>query len=372
MRKKYMMIGLAGVVVGMLLSSAAVVLAGNLGSPSPPGATSSYTLEDIYNRLHDGTQGSPSTFTEPASGPTAGSGHTLDEIMAQAPEAVDYQYGATAAHVLSGKTFWGLTPDLGTWGPRTGSMPDREAYNASTYQAAEQGKIYFEAPAGYYDGSDWVSATNAQVRALDADFVAGNIKSGVKIFGVTGSYACTGNATTEDVLYPKTFSNSSSEGLTGQRYGGCTCTCATCTLNGTRWCDNGDGTVTDLLGYTDEGDGRCLVWVKDASWGGEKPWEDCINDDDAHGRAASYEAGPYARWRLPTWGELHGLTHGVEAVTSDTPRAFTGLGVYDMCWSSTASGSPDHRAVAVALSGTYEAPLSKWMDYCVWPVRNGQ
>ena len=45
------------------------------------------------------------------------------------------------------------------------------------------------------------------------------------------------------------------------RYGGCTCTG---TMFGKRWCDNGDGTVTDLT--------TCLVWLKKADWGGQKVW----------------------------------------------------------------------------------------------------
>jgi hypothetical protein len=53
---------------------------GTLDSPAPPGSTSSYTLEDIYNRLDTGTAGTQSTFTEPTSGPTVGTMHTLNEI----------------------------------------------------------------------------------------------------------------------------------------------------------------------------------------------------------------------------------------------------------------------------------------------------
>lgn len=38
--------------------------------------------------------------------------------------------------------------------------------------------------------------------------------------------------------------------------------CCTCkgTLYENRWCDNGNGTVTDLT--------TCLVWLKKADWGG--------------------------------------------------------------------------------------------------------
>jgi len=91
---------------------------GTLDSPGPPESTLSYTLEDIYNRLNDGTAGSPSTWTEPATGPTVGTGHTLNQTMAIAPE-VDDTNGAIPADVTSGKTFWGLTS--GQWGLLTGT-----------------------------------------------------------------------------------------------------------------------------------------------------------------------------------------------------------------------------------------------------------
>jgi len=62
--------------------------AGELDSPGNPSQTESYTLEDIYNLLKDGTTGSMSTFTEPSSGPVGGTGHTLNEIYNAADDAL--------------------------------------------------------------------------------------------------------------------------------------------------------------------------------------------------------------------------------------------------------------------------------------------
>jgi hypothetical protein len=79
MRSKYLVI----VVVLLVLAFGVGRLSaapGTLDSPAPPGSTSSYTLEDIYNRLDTGTAGTQSTFTEPTSGPTVGTMHTLNEI----------------------------------------------------------------------------------------------------------------------------------------------------------------------------------------------------------------------------------------------------------------------------------------------------
>jgi hypothetical protein len=95
---------------------------GTLDSPGLPDdpASESYTLGDIYDRLNDGTQGAQSAFTEPASGPGTGTMHTLNQIMAIAPQ-IDATHGATQTHVLGGKTVWGLTS--GQWGVITGTRP---------------------------------------------------------------------------------------------------------------------------------------------------------------------------------------------------------------------------------------------------------
>lgn len=116
-----------GLFISMVISCGPVVmtvLAGNLDDPGSPASPISamYTLEDIYNRLNIGTASSKRTgaFTEPSSGPTAGTGRTLDEVMAKAP-SVDDANGAGVAEVLVGKTFWGLTS--GAWGTKTGTYP---------------------------------------------------------------------------------------------------------------------------------------------------------------------------------------------------------------------------------------------------------
>jgi hypothetical protein len=109
-----------GVILGLLFS-AVVVLAGVLEPSVGPTAEGSqmYTLEQIYDRLNTGATGNKmKSFTDPNSGP-AGTGHTLDEIMGKLP-ALD-NGGAGTAHVVAGKTYWGLTS--GEWGLRTGTNP---------------------------------------------------------------------------------------------------------------------------------------------------------------------------------------------------------------------------------------------------------
>ena len=100
MRSKTLLIGAAGVVIGVLLS-AAVVFAGNLNPPAGPTDPTSqmYTLEQIYTRLTGGGNAVKMTsFTEPSSGPTGGTMHTLDDIYALAWPARVPKTGQTTSY----------------------------------------------------------------------------------------------------------------------------------------------------------------------------------------------------------------------------------------------------------------------------------
>ncbi len=161
--------------------------------------------------------------------------------------------------------------------------------------------------------------------------------------------------------------------------------CITCTgtLNGTRWCDNLDGTVTDMT--------TGLVWLKKADWGGLKPWRnssvDCSSPnytcyDDAHTRAGILSAGTAGAdlsdgsvegdWRLPTKTELINLASGTEPVLYGTPRAFTGVQDDFYYWSSTtlAGAYLAYAWLVHMLDGDVGAP-NKVYDGYVWPVRGG-
>jgi hypothetical protein len=219
MRNKYMLVGVVGMVVGVLLSSAVFVLAGNVDSPAAPGATNSFTLEDIYNRLDSGADGAQSTFTEPGVAPGTGTMHTLNETMAKAPTRDDAN-GAATGDVASGKTFWGLT--TGEWGLQTGTAAGTACTGDATAGDVLAGKTFSNASAtgltgtmpnnlavtitptttnqtialGYHNGSGKVEG--------DADLVADKIKSGVNIFGVGGTLAPGGDATAADLFNGKT------------------------------------------------------------------------------------------------------------------------------------------------------------------------
>lgn len=158
-------------VTGVMLLAPFFAYSGTLDSPATPTGMGSamYTLSDIYHRLATGSATAKRTgaFSEPTAGPTAGTGRTLDEVMAKAP-AKDDTNGASASHVLFGKTFWGLTG--AGWGTQTGSIATQTLSDTSVTVSA-----------GYY------AATT--LTAVDADLVTGNIKnvwrSGISRFGRT-------------------------------------------------------------------------------------------------------------------------------------------------------------------------------------------
>jgi len=105
----------------VLIMVSGAALAADLDSPGAPTDSGSamFTIEDIYNRLNDGTEGTKRSgpFAGPTSGPSS-AGHTLDDVMDKSPQKDDTN-GATAADVADAKEFWGLTD--GQWGPQTGT-----------------------------------------------------------------------------------------------------------------------------------------------------------------------------------------------------------------------------------------------------------
>jgi hypothetical protein len=172
--------------------------------------------------------------------------------------------------------------------------------------------------------------------------------------------------------------------------GGCTCSG---TLVGTRWCDNGDGTVTDLLGGPDS-TGQCLVWLKDAGCIGAALWLDEYDNGSLTWVAGAVtEAGVLSSgdcdlsdgsvlgdWRLPTIKELFAIadSNGTEYIREDTPRAFINFPTPPpgepplIYWSSTTNVNDVEEAWAVYLGdgNMYTEVKDGNFGMYVLPVRN--
>jgi len=179
------------------------------GSLTPPGAPTNtmYTLTDIFN-LSTGattTLGSGAIPSTPVS--VTASFKTLTEVY----DAIVTQIGSLSnAKIARGITAFGFTGTL--FGDTNaskvlstaiypGTIPVKIADNAVTGGTVSGTSILLTPPTGYYDGIATVSTTSDV-------FISSNIKSGVDIFGVTGSYTSldTSDATAaiSDILLSKT------------------------------------------------------------------------------------------------------------------------------------------------------------------------
>ena len=96
---------------------------------------------------------------------------------------------ATASQILSGATAYVNGSKV------TGTMTNNGAVSGTISTKAQQ----YSVPTGYHDGSGKVQISSTE----QAKIIAGNIKSGVQILGVTGSYS--GEAA---VLQTKTVTSS--------------------------------------------------------------------------------------------------------------------------------------------------------------------
>ncbi len=399
-----------------LLLAVASAFAGNLDNAGSPAAGSGMpTLQGIYQQLLDGTPATSSgPFQEPSGGPDAGTGHTLAEIAAKLP-APDTN-GAAAGDVLSGKTFWGLRTD-GTWGLKTGagdanlisgnikngvsifgvtgtviqatgSATVDNVLSGATFSngtaagltgsMANQGQASFTpgptavpVPAGYYSGG--------QVNT-DANLVSGNIMSGKTIFGVSGTLppgalphagvkktgqtscwdyngdliSCAGTGQDGDYQYGIRPVIEPTGGTMGAYN-------TPALVSGTRFFDNGDGTVIDNI--------TGLIWLKNAKCYDAINWPTALTifNNLASGNCGLSDGSTAGQWRLPNINELHSLG------PNWPPGApFTNVQLDYQYWSSsTIADSPRNAWYLDMSNGNVWGHRKAYIRY-VWAVRGGQ
>jgi len=280
---------------------------------------------------------------------------------------------AVAADVLSGKTF-SSTAGLGA----TGTMPNRGAVSITPGTSAQT------IAAGFHDGSGSVDG--------DADLVAGNILSGVTIFGVTGSLPPAQRLQTSQTQCwdaSGTPISCSGTGQDGELQKGVTVSYTT-NANGTIT-DNRTGLVWERLndagGINDKD--ATFTWVNafnkvkvlngDATGciAAGNPSSCCSGEGTGSGCTAF--AG-FTDWRLPNINELQSLANygtsspavhaafNSSCTASCTTCSCTQITNY---WSATARHFNPSGAWNVLFGSGDVLVTGKWFNYYVRAVRGG-
>jgi hypothetical protein len=141
------------------------------------------------------------------------------------------------------------------------------------------------------------------------------------------------------------------------------CACAGLLSSEKRWCNNGDGTVTDMS--------TCLVWLQDTDCMGSMNWNDAIKrplEDLRDGVCGLSDGSVWGDWRLPKVFELEGITQGDEAVRNYDQFWFTGV-LLEYYWSRTRVENSDVCIYNVMPGVGTVSLCNRTANYNVWPVR---
>jgi hypothetical protein len=136
------------------------------------------------------------------------------------------------------------------------------------------------------------------------------------------------------------------------------------TLWGTRWCENGDGTVTDLT--------TGLVWLRDANCYGRRAWDPAmvLARGLNSGECGLTDGSSEGDWHLPSSYELATLILGDERIRAASPGPFVRVQSY-YYWSSTEYTGVTTGAWFVGLHDGFVSTANKAYPLYVWPVRGG-
>ncbi len=197
----------------------------------------------------------------------------------------------------------------------------------------------------------------------DPNLVPENIRSGVTIFGITGTFS-------GDGTQPPIQTSLPTQSLQAPKI-------PTLPTTSDHYTDNGNGTVTDNRSG--------LIWLKNANCFGKQNWKTAMQSADqlANGQCELTDDSRKHQWRLPTkeeWTAMMDKTYMFPALSNAVGNdnwtegdAFTDVqtetGLY---WSS--STNMEDKFVAwyanIGLGNVYDEHKS--LKNAVWPVRKGQ
>lgn len=227
---------------------------------------------------------------------------------------------AVKANILSGKKAWVDGSEI------TGNIPTQSLSSANE-----------EVSSGYYNGTS--------LSTVDSDLRADNIKSGVTVFGVAGSYE--GEAPISAPV-PRTGQTTS---YVAQDDGDIQ---AGVVWPGQRFTNQGDGTVIDNL--------TGLMWQ--TSLGPVDDWANAIN------QCSSATTGSYLDWRLPNVHEFYSVTSkGAASPALPAGHPFTNV-IHGNYWTSTTLAGNSTHAWFVNLISGYIYDADKASSLNVWCVRD--
>ncbi|MBZ4193925.1 MAG: DUF1566 domain-containing protein [Candidatus Contendobacter sp.] len=258
---------------------------------------------------------------------------------------------AAPAQVLSGVTFSNAAAS-----GQIGTMPNRGTQTITPGVAAKL------IPLGYHNGLGSVAG--------DADLAAGNIKTGVAIFGVTGSYTGGGSATfSAPFPVAKTGDPNEDSGVDwpNPRFAAKTNGTVTDNLTGLVWLKNAN--CEDTVGGIIKIGGR-LSWNKAMTW--------AVNL--ASGKCGLSDGSAAGQWRLPNIKELSSLVDARFSNPSVPNTVGTGQWAEgqpftavkaEHYWSSTTYAADSSGAWLVYLISGDVYWDDKSYGFFVWPVRGG-
>ena len=212
--------------------------------------------------------------------------------------------------------------------------------------------------AGYY--------APTTLSTVDADLATGNIKDGVYIFGVLGTYIATGLPKTGQSISYTPYDDAyhanphwGTDDIGNPKGEG---SWAAYTADGGRFTNNGDGTITDNatgLMWASDGIGEGCNWGSLKFWAGAIFWAEGL-----------YFAG-YTDWRLPNSQELYSIVDCSKFEPSIDTNFFPNT-KWKYYWSSTTDPHITDYALRVNFGYGTVSGYHKTSSYSVRAVRGGK